>query len=108
MENSKYVVFARDHYRQWMDEWPEVNPEEEPREIEDAVVIRRQDVFAASALFSYANSIRTATEIMELERAGRGGERGPVDEVVDRLNEIADYFMRQAEEASKSASKIPD
>jgi hypothetical protein len=108
MEDSKYVVFHREYHRQWMDEWPEVNPEEEPREIEDAVVIRRQDVFAASALFSYANSIRTATEIMEMERAARGGDRTDLDEMVDRLNEIADYFVGQAELASKSASKIPD
>lgn len=78
--------------------------------IDDAVVIRHQDVFAASAFYAYANSIRTAVEIMEM-RVGETKLLG-VDaraEVVGRLNGIADYFIDQAMKAEASErTKIPD
>lgn len=107
--DSKYVVFHRDYYEQWMNEWPEVNPAEEPLPIDDAVVIRLQDVFAAPALYAYAASIRTAIEIMERARAATGTPRAELDGIVDRLNDIADYFMEQAVKAERSEKmKIPD
>jgi hypothetical protein len=67
--------------------------------VDDAVVIRRKDVFAASALHTYANSIAiTARTIGELAPSTR-----------DRLQGIADYFHEQAVLADEDPfTKLPD
>jgi hypothetical protein len=98
---SKYIVFKREDWDQLQQESPECDPEEFI--LEDAVVIRLQDIFAESALFAYAASIRTSCEILEVAL-------GDVDQaLVDNLNETADYFMACGEQASKSLKrKIPD
>lgn len=108
IDDEKYVVFDRELFAVWLADAGSGIDLTDLREIPDAVVIRRQDVFAASTLFAYANSIRTATEIMEMCRAEVGAPRAQLDEVSDRLNGIADYFVTQAERATKSASKVPD
>lgn len=99
--DSKYVVFKKADWEALQEESPENDPE--AFILEDAVVIRLQDIFAESALFAYAASIRTSCEILE-------STIGDVDQaLVDNLNEIADYFMRCGEMASKSLHrKIPD
>jgi hypothetical protein len=71
----------------------------EKARIKDAEVIRHQDVFAAPAFFEYAQSIRTAIEILE-----HLGVPAP-----DHLQGIADYFMGAGERASKCrTTKLPD
>lgn len=107
-DDDKYVVFDREKFAVWLANAGSGIDLTGLREIPDAVVIRRQDVFAAPTLFAYANSIRTATEIMEMCRAEVGADRSQLDPVADRLNSIADYFVTQAERAAKSASKVPD
>jgi hypothetical protein len=62
----------------------------------DAVVIRRQDVFAPPALDAYASSIRVAVDLMA---------PGPTR---DHLKEIADYFHEQAVLAWDTQRKVPD
>lgn len=67
--------------------------------LKDAEVIRHQDIFAAPALFEYAQSIRTAIEIME-----KCGVKPP-----EHLQSVADYFMSAGERASKCrTTKLPD
>jgi len=67
--------------------------------VDDAVVIRLQDSFAADALFGYANSIQMAIKI--LDKAG-------LNEVTEGLKRTADYFAAKAEEALSVTTKLPD
>lgn len=65
----------------------------------DAVVIRRQDVFAAPALEAYANAILCAMALAKgssLEGASIAG-----------LQDIADYFHEQAEKSYGEMRKVP-
>lgn len=65
-------------------------------EIHDAVVIRRQDLFAAPALATYAACIAIA-------------RLTATDEVVRKsLLDVADYFQRQSELAAAEGWKLPD
>lgn len=64
--------------------------------LDDAVVIRRQDLFASPCLSTYASMIAlVASNINDDERAK------------DLLG-IADYFHRQAELAAAEGYKFPD
>ena len=69
-------------------------------EIDDAVVIRLKDPFAATALFTYANTILSFMELF--------GKR--LDEWEEgRLQEIADYFHNQAVQSQAITKKrLPD
>ena len=71
--------------------------------VDDAVVIRRQDVFAPPALDAYANAIQTSLEIL---RHSAGVTYEGVD--VERLQEVADYFSDQAAKAWTEQRKLPD
>lgn len=68
--------------------------------VDDAVVIRLKDPFAATALFTYANTIMSMLELM--------------DEDIDmdthqRMMDIADYFHERACTSQKVAGKrLPD
>lgn len=64
--------------------------------INDAVVIRRQDMFAAPALATYASMIAMAAK----------GQSDP--EVAARLLGVADYFQQQSEAAAEEGWKLPD
>jgi hypothetical protein len=68
--------------------------------VADAVVIRRQDVFAPPALDAYANAIQTAIAVL------CNGEE-PTGRTAD-LREIADYFHEQAVKAWEDKRKMPD
>lgn len=68
----------------------------EAHELDDAVVIRRQDLFAGPALHTYASAIaitvRTNTD----------------KEAAKPLQRTADYFHRQAVLADEEGWKLPD
>jgi len=66
-------------------------------EVEDAVVIRRQDKFAPPALDAYANAITMVIEAGNLALPSR-----------QRLQSIADYFHDQASKAWTESRKLPD
>lgn len=70
--------------------------------VEDAVVIRRQDVFAPPALDAYANAMAVVIETLRSADVQYEGVR------VDRLQEIADYFADQAAKAWTESRKLPD
>lgn len=65
-------------------------------ELPDAVVIRRQDYFASPAFATYAAMIAIAIKLS-------------VDpEISARLQQVADYFERQAQLAADEGWKFPD
>lgn len=69
--------------------------------IRDCVVIRYQDVFAASALWTYAGQIRTAIELMMTSNARTKSVR--------ELQALADFFADAARAAeSHPTHKVPD
>lgn len=100
VEDDKYVVFKRDEFNEWLD--GDRKDRDLPRYLDDAVVIRRQDVFAAPALDAYANCISAAVQVMKL--GGTEYSNGQAR----RLQNVADYFQAQAEAAREVLPKIPD
>ena len=109
--DGKYVVFKRED---WQKGWEELISKDNlvtwdfpPEQVEDAVVIRRQDIFAPAALYGYAHAVLTARDILEW-----GSSESELDELdslaLDSLTELADYFASQADLATKEQSKVPD
>lgn len=93
--NDKYIVFKRE-------DWEDAVRAGELPEVEDAVVIRRQDIFAPPALDCYANSIQTAIEMLQATAMS-----GNVDGIAE-LRDIADYFAEQAAKSWSEQRKLPD
>jgi len=100
--DRKYIVFKREDFMQWMGDLStqDLRPVAAPFLVEaaegwalaDAVVIRRQDLFASPALATYSSCISmvaTATKNAELLK-------------------VADYFQRQSELAAEEGWKLPD
>ena len=91
--NDKYIVFKREEFERYV-----FGAESHYTEYElpDAVVIRRQDLFAAPALDTYAAMIAmVATNVSD-------------PEVSTELLAIADYFADQARLAHEEGKKMPD
>ena len=117
IRDEKYIVFKRDDWEAFLGEdLPAVEDLSVPEPIEDAVVIRRQDLFAASALDAYSDSIGVSIDVAESLRsrilaAAKG--RAPdevrhLDDALKRLRGIRDYFKAQADQARADGGKIPD
>jgi len=118
MNDSKYLVFKRAEMERWMES--NASPGL-PTPLPDAVVIRRQDVFAPPALDAYANAIQcvieallrvtSASEIIE-PNANVPGQEDSIyftpREVAKRLQDVADYFHMQASLAYDTERKLPD
>lgn len=90
---TKYIVFKMEDWESFGGpEWMGATP------IDDAVVIRLKDPFAATALFTYNNTIMNALDNNWIP-----------EEDQERMLEIADYFHQQAVESSKIKNKrLPD
>lgn len=71
--------------------------------LHDAVVIRKKDTFAASALYAYATAVLSAVEILD------GARNGVVvdPDMLDHLTELADYFAGQADNARRLHGRMP-
>jgi hypothetical protein len=111
--DNKYVVVKREDARYYSmhEHIPEGNW------IKDAIVIRRQDAFAASALDTYCDSIMVTVHAMEQMLKDI-----PMDDLSDealmhvnmlhvkikRLRDIANYFGRQAEQSRADGGRLPD
>lgn len=119
MEDNKYVVFK---IGDWLDQRQVINgvsnlplneePAEDPRatldkalkaldaaRLDDAVVIRLQDLFAAGVLFTYAGAVQSAIEIMAAHNIAP-----PEDLLATR-----DHFFELASAAEASPiKKLPD
>ena len=110
--DSKYIVFKRADLDELVDEIRESDPKDvgialDSWRVDDAVVIRRQDMFSPPALDGYANTITAAVESI---KAAYDGDGLPPDVygVVRRLQGTADYFHSQALAAWDTDRKIPD
>jgi hypothetical protein len=97
----KYLVFKTEEYDAMMEK------DLDPRHLalDDAVVIRRQDVFAPPALDCYANAITVTIEGMKITDKGATSENYDVRQ---RLQNIADYFHDQAAKSWTEQRKLPD
>lgn len=102
-QDEKYIVFKRDEFNKCMNalmlEVDSSIPQDiTKRQLHDAVVIRKHDVFAGPALHTYAAGITLAASMIEDEHTRR------------RLNKIAHYFHESAVDADSMISdgKLPD
>lgn len=62
-----------------------------------ATVILPEDIFAGPALWAYSASISVALNLLPPKHPDRG-----------HLQQLADYFAGQAEEAAEKGYKVPD
>lgn len=99
MQDEKYIVFKKDEFEKWF-EWAADMTERLPDPVDDAVVIRMQDIFAAPALDAYAATIQTV-----IECAAYTAHDAPV---IKRLQPIADYFHTQAAKSWSLDRRLPD
>ena len=97
--NEKYITFKRSEFNRW---WGQgsvggtIHDVPAPEELFDAVVIRRQDLFASPCLFTYANMIALVADNIDDRRQAA------------ELMRIADYFHDQAVLAADEGHKLPD
>lgn len=104
---KKYVVFKKDEWDEAMASYlkrqqAQGYPVPLPDEVEDAVVMRRQDVFAAPAFRVYANSMAAAMVVAaKLVAPGLHLQS-------ETLSQIARYFQEQAELSELENRKVPD
>jgi hypothetical protein len=111
--NDKYIVFKSEEWIEWLmspkqrllpgDKLPEMLP--------DAVVIRRQDIFAGPGLSAYASAIQTYIEafrqIIEVEDGRLFVEENVP--ILGSLIALRDFFHEQAQIAFDHPNKkVPD
>jgi hypothetical protein len=96
MTEEKYITFKREEFEGWLNHLSMLLDEARELSLKDAVVIRRQDLFASPCLATYssmismvANNISNPTQAKELMA-------------------IADYFEDQARLAAAEGYKLPD
>ncbi len=94
---EKYVVFDKEKFDSWLYDVHQRGYLPAPERVDDAVVIREQDIFAGPALEMYSAAITTALRLLPQE-----------DPTVRRLTQIRNYFRRCAERAYEKATKVPD
>ena len=92
--SDKYVTFNRDELMHQLQGLP-VIPLLSRIEINDAVVIRRQDKFASPCLATYASMIALVAE----------NHSDP--QIKEELMRVADYFEDQAKLAADEGYKLP-
>jgi hypothetical protein len=93
IQDEKYVVFKRDDIISVTDGYVTFATD---KVLEDAVVIRRQDKFASTALATYATTIAMVAQTT------------PDEVLAKRLLNVADYFQQQSEAAADQGYKFPD
>lgn len=94
---NKYIVLKR------ADLSPRVLDRVEIDALEDAVVIRKRDIFAEAGLNAYASSVQTVIEILRTNEFIVG------DDTIEHLQDIADYFHGEAAESRQLNNRhIPD
>jgi len=103
MKDDKYIVFKRGEFEEFWNRIVGAEGIDErvwdnaPNDLEDATVIRGQDLFAAPALDAYAAMIAIVLKF------------GGMTETTRReLQMAADYFHERANESRDIAFKTPD
>lgn len=101
MQDQKFIVFKRDEFVAWRNQ-AEIGGAHhdipEPHHLEDAVVIRKTDAFAAPVLHAYASMVLTAMEVLR-DGSGEASYRD--------LESVHDYFMNAAQEADETQKRFP-
>lgn len=125
MPDDKYVVFK---ISDWLDQRQEINKVSnnigtanghflddalsalDAARLDDAVVIRRQDMFSPPTLDSYSNTALVFVEALQTVRdlLHDGGAAEAVDEMIRNQQKRADYFHEQAALAWDAQRKLPD
>jgi len=97
---NKYIVLRRSNLSRNLIQ----TIEDENLAIEDAVVIRKQDVFAEAGLHAYAANVLTGIEMLALFP----NLAQHID--VEHLQDLADFFHEQAVSCSQDTffRKLPD
>lgn len=102
--DNKYIVFKKEDWHKFVQVLNQKKVDVAgPRRVNDATVIRGQDVFAPPALEAYANAILCVVGVL-----GDPLAREPGGRMVEHLKEIADYFHQRAEESYLMQRKFPD
>lgn len=105
--DPKYITFKFENFKFFVENYvsESISPEAieaaiMKMQVEDAVVIRKQDVFASAALYTYANSIEVAAKVLRESDPGTSSQ----------LQRIADHFAHEAQDASIHSwdLKLPD
>jgi hypothetical protein len=91
---NKYIVFKREDFEKEFFN-PSLINEFEKHEIKDAVIIRRQDLFASPCLLTYATMITMVAA------------HHPNKKIKAELQIIADYFHQQGVLAGEEGWKLP-
>lgn len=106
VKDEKYIVFNREKFLFMMkvieQRWDETIV------IDDAVVIRKQDVFAPPALEAYSNAIQCVIEALEHTQKEYGVADPELAKQIVKLRLIADYFKAQADDAYDFQRGLPD
>jgi hypothetical protein len=98
-EQPKYVVFKREEWEHSIG----TDLGAYPIPLDDAVVIRLKDPFAATALYTYCNTIMSMLELMDDRDASMSEDER------QSMLDIADYFHGKAMESEKIKDKrLPD
>jgi hypothetical protein len=101
-DDGKYIVFKLREFNRWNDLTGATKRAGFLGLVDDAVVIRLKDPFAATALHTYASAILTVIEILS-----EHDNISPED--YQRMVDIADYFNSQAMESESIKKKrLPD
>lgn len=90
--NQKYITFKREEFFGLFGDITETISD---IVLADAVVIRRQDLFASPALATYASCIGMVAVLSE-------------PEIKRQLLAVSDYFEQQAKLAAEEGYKLPD
>lgn len=101
---DKYVVVKKVDFDAWRETHDATGTPVvrslESKMLNDAVVIRLQDVFSRPAFDAYAASILVALELTKPTPENK--------ETREHLQALADYFHTMAERAAHTRHKIPD
>jgi hypothetical protein len=93
LHRDKYITFNREQFEKFLESF---NVDlHEIYEIKDAVVIRRQDLFASPCLLTYATMITMVAQ------------HHPNQKIRNELQIIADYFHNQGVLAGEEGWKLP-
>jgi len=101
--DPKYIVFKAEEFDRWNNLVGGTKKAGLQGRVDDAVVIRLKDPFAATALYTYCNTIMSFLELMDDRDASM------TEEERQRMLDIADYFHGQAMDSEKIKGKrLPD
>lgn len=113
--DDKYITFKREDYETLLQQIgglglhdvEEILQGLSEREVPDAVVIRRQDVFAPPALDAYSNSIMSTVELIGELYTTEPMPAG-LNDKLSGLKDVSTYFHEQAVESWNTNRKFPD